>query len=99
MEFFKTFKQRKIEATLPVADVYTHDIFPNSFRVQVWHIILGVLGKYDSHNWSNAVYEHIHNFFLREIGTFSLKNAVGMNNSYIANVQEDFCIFFSQCSR
>ncbi|PKL14785.1 MAG: hypothetical protein CVV52_00335 [Spirochaetae bacterium HGW-Spirochaetae-8] len=93
MGIFKTYLQRKIEANKPQSDVYVYDNFPINFRIQIWHIITGVLGKNNESRWGDVQYKVVQEFFLREVGVFALKDFIGLDRIPMDNRQDDICNF------
>lgn len=81
------FKQRKIEEEMQEQpDVYLYDTIPTNVRIQIWHIITGVLGE-DSP--MDRVYEKIEKYFLRELGVFSLNDMIGGQRTRYDNPRND----------
>jgi len=73
MPIFDLFSKRQKVLRGEVPDVYQYDTFPESFRVQIIHILRDALGNaqaYDSR--TNEVYKSIHDVLAREYGVFVL---------------------------
>lgn len=74
MAIFEVFSKRQKKQRGEVPDVYVYEDIPQSFRVQIIHILRDTFGEdvYPSDESSSA-YEFIHKALCKEYGVFTLK--------------------------
>ncbi|MDK4807951.1 MAG: hypothetical protein OC190_15590 [Novosphingobium aromaticivorans] len=66
------FSRRKRLDSGPTADVYTYDSIPSKVRVQIIHLIIDGLGKYDDYSNNAPFWTSILNTMRKEKGVFHL---------------------------
>jgi hypothetical protein len=84
MSIFELFSKRQKKLRGEVPDVYQYEDIPQSFRVQVVHIVRDTIGIEQEYNTNtNQVYAEIHKTLCKEYGVFSLKEHANSNFSAI----------------
>ncbi|AZM95024.1 STM4504/CBY_0614 family protein [Vreelandella venusta] len=92
MAIFELFSKRQKKQRGEMPDVYVYEEIPQSFRVQIIHIIRDTFGedRYSS-DASSSAYEFIHKALCKEYGVFTL-------NEYARSDSEAILEYFLNCS-
>ncbi|ELN2578002.1 hypothetical protein RY966_003755 [Enterobacter kobei] len=72
MAIFELFSKRQKKLRDGVSDVYQYTKLPNTFRVQVIHIVRDTIGEDVVCSVSRSIYQELHQVLCKEYGVFAL---------------------------
>ena len=72
MAVYDTFSKRRKRELGGSGDVYSYDVLPQPFRVQVFLILCDAVGKWNASNLSNFAWRSVHGIVAREKGLIRL---------------------------